>query len=84
MSYKLLFCLVIVLGAAMSPGKVFDFSDAMLFSMSFANLLGVYLLLPVVSKELKKFQLFAKRVDSGESIELADEHVKSNLPEHEA
>ena len=84
MSYKLLFCLVIVLGAAMSPGQVINFSDAMLFSMSFANLLGVYLLLPVISKELKKFQLFTKRVDAGESIEMADEHVKSNLPEREA
>jgi alanine or glycine:cation symporter, AGCS family len=82
--FKCLFCIVIILGAAMSPGKVIDFSDAMLFSMSFANLIGVYLLLPVVSKELKKFQLFAKRVDAGESIEMADEHVKSNLPEREA
>ena len=82
--FKLLFCLVIVLGAAMSPGKVIDFSDAMLFSMSFANLLGVYLLLPVIKQELKKFQLFTKRVDAGESIEMADEHVKSNLPEREA
>ncbi len=82
--FKSLFCLVIILGAAMSPGKVIDFSDAMLFSMSFANLIGVYLLLPVVSRELKKFQLFTKRVDAGESIEMADEHVKSNLPERQA
>ncbi|MEP4079779.1 alanine/glycine:cation symporter family protein [Haloferula sp.] len=84
LSFKLLFCIVIILGAAMSPGKVIDFSDAMLFSMSFANLIGVYLLLPVIKKELKKFQLFAHRVDSGESIEMADEHVKSNLPERGA
>ena len=82
-TYKLLFCSVIILGSAMSPGKVIDFSDAMLFSMSFANLLGVYLLLPVIRKELKKFMLFAKRVDAGESIEMADEHVKSKLPEPE-
>jgi AGCS family alanine or glycine:cation symporter len=83
-SFKILFCTVIVLGAAMSPGKVIDFSDAMLFSMSFANLIGVYLLLPVIKHELKKFMLFTKRVDAGETIEMADEHVKSNLPEPEA
>ncbi len=81
LTYKLLFCLVIVFGAAMSPGKVIDFSDAMLFSMSFANLIGVYLLLPVIRRELARFQLFAARVDEGESIEMADEHVKSNLPD---
>ena len=79
--YKLLFCLVIVFGAAMSPSKVIDFSDAMLFSMSFANLIGVYLLLPVIRRELAKFRLFAARVDAGESIEMADEHVKSKLPD---
>lgn len=83
LSFKFLFCLVIILGAAMSPGKVIDFSDAMLFSMSFANLIGVYLLLPVIRQELKKFLLFTKRVDAGESIEMADEHVKSHLPDPE-
>lgn len=83
MAFKLIFCFVIILGAAMSPGKVIDFSDAMLFSMSFANLLGVYLLLPVIKRELKKFVMFSERVDSGESIEMADEHVKSQLPEPE-
>ncbi|MDP4625771.1 MAG: alanine:cation symporter family protein [Akkermansiaceae bacterium] len=83
MTFKLIFCFVIILGAAMSPGKVIDFSDAMLFSMSFANLLGVYLLLPVIKRELKKFVLFTKRVDAGESIEMADAHVKSQLPDLE-
>jgi len=80
LSFKLLFCLVIVVGAAMSPQKVVDFSDAMLFSMSFANLIGVYLLLPVIRGELRRFQLFTRKVDEGESIETADAHVKSELP----
>lgn len=83
MSFKVIFCFVIILGAAMSPGKVIDFSDAMLFSMSFANLLGVYVLLPVIKRELKKFVLFTKRVDAGETIEMADAHVKSQLPDPE-
>lgn len=82
--FKVIFCAVIVLGAAMSPGKVIDFSDAMLFSMSFANLIGVYLLLPVIKRELQKFLMFTKRVDAGESIEMADAHVRSNLPEPQA
>lgn len=81
MTFKVIFCFVIILGAAMSPGKVIDFSDAMLFSMSFANLLGVYLLLPVINSELKKFVAFTKRVDAGESIEMADAHVQSQLPD---
>jgi len=79
--FKLMFCGVIILGAAMSPGKVIDFSDAMLFSMSFANLLGVYILLPRVRHELRKFMAFTKRVDAGESLDQADAHVHSEFPE---
>ena len=43
LSYKLLFCLCIVIGAAMSLGAVTDFSDGMLLAMCFPNLIGVYL-----------------------------------------
>jgi AGCS family alanine or glycine:cation symporter len=79
-SFKFLFCVMIVIGAAMSPGKVIDFSDAMLFSMAFANLIGVYTLLPVIKRELAMFLAFTKRVDAGESIETADAHVRSSFP----
>ena len=76
--FKFIFCVVVVLGAAMSTGKVVEFSDAMLFSMSFANLIGVYCLLPVVRKELKKYQDYTKRVDNGEDLEKARAAVESD------
>lgn len=75
--YKVLFCLVVVVGAAMAPGKVVDFSDAMLLAMCFPNLIGVYILLPVVKREFRKFSAFAKRVDAGESLDKARAHVQS-------
>ncbi|MFG0266051.1 MAG: alanine/glycine:cation symporter family protein, partial [Rhodopirellula sp. JB055] len=40
LSYKLLFCLVVVIGAAVSLGSVIDFSDAMIFAMVFPNMIG--------------------------------------------
>jgi AGCS family alanine or glycine:cation symporter len=76
-SYKLLFCIVVVIGAAMAPGNVIDFSDAALLGMCFPNLIGVFILLPVVRRELDRFRAFANRVDSGESIEKASAHVMS-------
>lgn len=79
--FKLIFCAVIVLGAAMSPGKVIDFSDAMLFSMSFANLIGVYFLLPVVKEELARFKDFVRRVDRGDDFEHACAIAKSESQE---
>lgn len=79
-SYKILFCGVIVIGAAMAPGNVIDFSDAVLLAMCFPNLIGVYFLLPVVTRELALFKAFTKRVDAGESVEAADAHVRSSFP----
>lgn len=64
LAYKLLFCSCIVIGAAMSLGAVTDFSDGMLLGMCFPNLIGVYLLLPVVKKELVAFRKHAAEIDA--------------------
>jgi len=66
LSYKLVFCLMVVVGSAVSLKEVIDFSDGMLFAMSLPNLIGVYLLLPVVRKELAKFREHVARVDAGQ------------------
>lgn len=63
--YKVIFCLVIVIGSAASMDKAIDFSDASLFAMSIPNLIGVYLLLPVVRREYADFLAHARAVDAG-------------------
>ncbi|MEO9591611.1 alanine:cation symporter family protein, partial [Rhodopirellula bahusiensis] len=55
LSYKLLFCLVVVVGAAVSLGSVIDFSDAMIFAMVFPNMIGLFLLFPKVRQELNAY-----------------------------
>jgi AGCS family alanine or glycine:cation symporter len=55
LSYKLLFCIVIVIGSAVSLGSVIDFSDAMIFAMVFPNMLGLFLLFPKVRQELARY-----------------------------
>lgn len=55
LTYKLLFCLVIVIGAAISLGSVIDFSDAMIFAMVFPNMIGLVLLFPKVREELRRY-----------------------------
>ena len=67
--YKMIFCLFIVIGSSMSLGAVLDFSDGMLFMMSLFNLIGVYVLLPVVKREFEKFSNFAEKVDQGGSLD---------------
>jgi len=66
-----IFCLVIIAGASASMDNAVDFSDASLFAMSIPNLIGVYFLLPIVRKELSKFQRYAAYVDSGLTLEEA-------------
>jgi AGCS family alanine or glycine:cation symporter len=55
-SYKVLFCAFIVIGAAASLDAVIGFSDAMIFAMAVPNLIGLFILLPVVKEELKRYQ----------------------------
>ena len=61
--YKLIFCLMVIIGSATSSSSVFNFGDAMIFAMCFPNVLGLYFLAPEVKADLKDY--FA-RVKSGE------------------
>ncbi|MEM1318842.1 MAG: alanine/glycine:cation symporter family protein [Bacteroidota bacterium] len=54
-TYKILFCVFVVIGAAASLQSVIDFSDAMIFAMLFPNMIGLVILTPVVKKELAKY-----------------------------
>ncbi len=61
--YKFIFCVFVVIGTSMSLGPVIDFSDAAIFAMSIANVLGLYLLMGEVRTDLSDYQA---RIKSGE------------------
>ncbi|MEM9930072.1 MAG: alanine/glycine:cation symporter family protein [Bacteroidota bacterium] len=61
--YKVIFCLFVVIGSAISARAVFGFGDAMIFAMCFPNVLGLYLLMPKVKQALNDYM---GRVKSGE------------------
>ncbi len=64
MGFKLLFCIGVVIGASSNLAVVMDFADAMILVMAVPNMIGVYLLAPVIRREL--IQYLAK-VRSGEA-----------------
>lgn len=66
LSYKVVFCLIIVLGAAVSLGSVIDFSDAMIFAMVFPNMAGLFLLFPKVRNDLKQYLEACDQFDSAD------------------
>lgn len=71
LSFKIIFCVFVVIGAAANLGPVIDFSDAAIFAMAVANIIGLYFLMPIVKKELLSYQ---KRLKSGEIIKFKDRH----------
>ncbi len=63
LSYKFIFCMFVVIGAAMELDSVINFTDAMIFAMCFPNVLGLYVLAPKVKEELDSY---LSRLKSGE------------------
>ena len=55
LTYKLLFLLFVIIGAAASMNSIWAFSDAMIFAMVFPNMVGLYFLFPIVKKQLNRF-----------------------------
>ncbi len=55
LTYKLLFLMFVVIGAAASMNSIWAFSDAMIFAMVFPNMIGLYFLFPIVKEQLKKY-----------------------------
>ncbi|MEE3071808.1 MAG: alanine/glycine:cation symporter family protein [Pseudomonadota bacterium] len=63
LTFKVIFCLFVIIGAAASLGPVIDFSDAAIFAMAVVNIIALYLLMPIVKKELNSY---LSRLKSGE------------------
>ncbi|NPA45035.1 MAG: amino acid carrier protein [Chlorobi bacterium] len=53
--YYVIFLVFIVIGSASSLGAVVDFSDFMILSMAFPNILGLLILAPEVKRDLTKY-----------------------------
>ncbi|WP_150281389.1 alanine/glycine:cation symporter family protein [Salipiger aestuarii] len=63
LSFKIVFCIFVVIGAAMNLGPVIDFSDAAIFAMALVNIFGLYFLMPIVKAEMVSYQA---RLKTGE------------------
>ena len=54
--FKLVFCCFIVLGSSIQLSSLIDLSDALIFLVAIPNLLGLYLLAPVLKEELLSYR----------------------------
>ncbi len=60
--YNVFFCSFVVVGTTIQLEAVLDFSDALIFAMALANVLGIYMLAPIVRRELDGYR---ERLRSG-------------------
>jgi AGCS family alanine or glycine:cation symporter len=54
--FKVFYCCFIVLGSSVQLGALVDLSDALIFLVAIPNLLGLYLLSPVLKQELLSYR----------------------------
>lgn len=55
LTYKVLFLIFIVIGAAANMSAVWGFSDAMILALVFPNMIGLFFLFPKVKQELNRY-----------------------------
>ena len=62
-TYKVIFCVFVMLGCMLQLGPLLDMSDAFVFLICVPNILGLYFLAPIVKREVEGYMA---RIDSGE------------------
>lgn len=55
LTYKVIFCIFVVIGSAANMSSIWAFSDAMIFAMVFPNMIGLFFLFPIVKKQLARY-----------------------------
>jgi AGCS family alanine or glycine:cation symporter len=63
--YKIIFCIFVALGCMVKLDAILDFSDAMVFLICVPNVLGMYMLAPLVKREMTRY---FSRISSGEIV----------------
>ncbi|QLG44047.1 alanine/glycine:cation symporter family protein [Costertonia aggregata] len=55
LTYKIIFLMFTILGAAVTLDAVIKFSDAMILALVFPNMIGLFFLFPIAKKEIKHY-----------------------------
>ncbi len=67
--YKVIFVVFVVIGASISLGAVLDFSDMMILSMSFPNIIGLLIMSGEVRNDLREY---LQKVKAGQLFKKGD------------
>jgi alanine or glycine:cation symporter, AGCS family len=62
--YQVLYLIMIIVGTTTSLSAIIDFSDMLVLSMAVPNILGLYILSPVLKKEMKEYDKLYRNRDT--------------------
>lgn len=63
--YKVIFLVFVVIGASVGLGAVLDFSDMLILTMSFPNIIGLYIMSGEVKQDLREY---TRKLKAGELV----------------
>ena len=61
--YKAMFLIFVVIGSSVGLGAVLDFSDMMILTMAFPNIIGLYIMSGEVRNDLREY---TRKLKAGE------------------
>ncbi|WP_327255865.1 alanine/glycine:cation symporter family protein [Streptomyces sp. NBC_01244] len=73
LTFKVFYTLFAVAGSLLTLQTLIDMADAVLFMLAVINIIGLYLLAPVVKRELNNFLEFVRRRDAGLDTDAAED-----------
>ncbi|WP_304454390.1 sodium:alanine symporter family protein [Nocardiopsis sp. YSL2] len=71
--YLVIYCAFLVVGSMLTLGAVLSMADALVFAAAFFNIVGLYLLAPVVRRELARLLAHLRGEDEDSGSDEADE-----------
>jgi AGCS family alanine or glycine:cation symporter len=69
LTFKLIFCLCVVIGSAATLNNILRLSDSLIFTMCFPNFIALYFLFPKIKEEIARYKTFREAIDRGERPE---------------
>lgn len=79
LTYKVVYTLFAIAGSLLTLQTLIDMADAVLFMLAVINIIGLYLLAPVVKRELNSFLEFVRARKAGEEDDEDQESVKTTV-----
>ncbi|AYV25705.1 Sodium:alanine symporter family protein [Streptomyces sp. ADI95-16] len=76
LTYKVLYILFAVAGSLLT---LIDMADAVLFMLAVINIIGLYLLAPVVKRELNSFLAYVRHRDAGQATEVGEDDDRESV-----